>query len=65
VVTAIAISSAIVDISPLSTNGALLIANAHNIDERKFFRQLLVWAVGVVIFAPLLAWLVFVVIGIP
>jgi di/tricarboxylate transporter len=65
VVTSIAISSAIVDISPLSTNGALLIANAQDVDERKFFRQLLAWAVGVVVFAPLLAWLVFVVIGIP
>jgi di/tricarboxylate transporter len=65
VITAIAISSAIVDISPLSTNGALLIANAQDVDERKFFRQLLAWAVGVVIFAPFLAWLVFVVIGIP
>jgi di/tricarboxylate transporter len=65
VVTAIAISSAIVDISPLSTNGALLIANAQNVDGRKFFRQLLAWAVGVVIFAPLLAWFVFVVIGLP
>jgi Na+/H+ antiporter NhaD/arsenite permease-like protein len=65
VITSIAISSAIVDISPLSTNGALLIANAQDVDERKFFRQLLAWAVGVVIFAPFLAWLVFVVIGIP
>ena len=65
VVTSIAISSAIVDISPLSTNGALLIANAQDVDERKFFRQLLTWAVGVVVFAPFLAWLVFVVIGIP
>jgi di/tricarboxylate transporter len=65
VVTSIAISSAIVDISPLSTNGALLIANAQDVDERKFFRQLLAWAVGVIVFAPLLAWLVFVVIGIP
>jgi di/tricarboxylate transporter len=65
VITSSAISSAIVDISPLSTNGALLIANAQDVDERKFFRQLLAWAVGVVIFAPLLAWLVFVVIGIP
>jgi hypothetical protein len=54
-----------VDISPLSTNGALLIANAQDVDEGKFFRQLLAWAVGVVVFAPFLAWLVFVVIGIP
>lgn len=64
-ITAIAISSAIVDISPLSTNGALLIANAQGIEERKFFRQLLLWAVGVTLLAPLIVWLLFVVIGVP
>lgn len=64
-ISAVAISSAIVDISPLSTNGALLLANAQGVEERVFFRQLLLWAAGVVVFAPLLAWLVFVVIGIP
>ncbi len=64
-ISAVAIASAIVDISPLSTNGALLLANAQGIEERVFFRQLLLWATGVVVFAPLLAWLVFVVIGIP
>jgi Na+/H+ antiporter NhaD/arsenite permease-like protein len=65
VVTSIAIASAIVDVSPFSTNGALLLANAQNVDARKFFRQLLTWAVFVIAFAPLLTWLVFVVIGIP
>ena len=64
-VTAIAISSAIVDISPLSTNGALLIANAQGVEERRFFRQLLLWAVGVTLLAPLIVWLIFVVIGVP
>ncbi len=64
-VTAIAISSAIVDISPLSTNGALLIANVQGVEERTFFRQLLLWAVGVTLLAPLICWLVFVVIGVP
>lgn len=65
VVTAVAIASAIVDTSPLSTNGALLLANVQNVEERVFFRQLLLWAIAVVVFAPLLLWLVFVVIGIP
>lgn len=64
-VSAIAISSAIVDVSPFSTNGALLLANAQGVDERKFFRQLLLWAVAMIALAPLVAWLVFVVIGIP
>lgn len=64
-VTAIAISAAIVDISPLSTNGALLVANAQHMEKRAFFRQLLLWAAGVVVIAPLLAWFLFVVIEIP
>lgn len=65
VVSAIAIGSAIVDISPLSTNGAILLANVQNVAERVFFRQLLLWAIAVTAFAPLLAWFVFVVIGVP
>ncbi len=65
VITAVAISSAIVDISPLSTNGALLVANAQGVDERVFFRKLLFWAIGVTLLAPLVTWLVFVVIGVP
>jgi di/tricarboxylate transporter len=64
VVSAVAISSAIVDVSPFSTNGALLLANVQT-DERKFFRQLLLWSIIVTALMPLLAWFVFVVIGIP
>ncbi len=65
VISSIAIASAIVDVSPFSTNGALLLANAQNIEERVFFRQLLLWAVAVTALAPLFAWFVFIVIGIP
>lgn len=65
VVSAIAISSSIVDISPLSTNGALLLANQRTTEERVFFRQLLLYAVGVVAVAPVLAWLIFVVLQVP
>lgn len=64
-VSAVAIASAIVDVSPFSTNGALLLANAQNVDPRKFFRQLLLWAAIVTLVMPLLAWLVFVVLAIP
>jgi di/tricarboxylate transporter len=64
VVSAVAISSAIVDVSPFSTNGALLLANVRT-DERSFFRRLLLWAAIVTALMPLLAWFVFVVIGIP
>jgi len=60
-VSAIAIGSSIVDSSPLSTNGALLLANQQSMPERQFFRGLLVWAVLTVLIAPLILWLVFVV----
>lgn len=65
VVSAIAISSSIVDASPLSTNGALLLANQKTMDERVFFRQLLLYAIVIVVAAPLLAWLIFVVLQVP
>jgi Na+/H+ antiporter NhaD/arsenite permease-like protein len=64
-VTAIAISSAIVDVSPFSTNGALLLANVQNVEKRTYFRQLLLWATIITLLGPPLAWLVFVVIGVP
>jgi di/tricarboxylate transporter len=65
VISSIAIASIVVDLSPFSTNGALLLANYQGVKERKFFKQLLLWAGGVVLFGPGLAWLLFVVIGVP
>ncbi|GGE12581.1 hypothetical protein GCM10011571_12500 [Marinithermofilum abyssi] len=64
VVSAIAIASSIVDISPFSTNGALLLANVQGVKERVFFRQLLLVSAIVVVLGPGLAWLGFVLIGI-
>lgn len=61
VVTALCISSTIVDSSPMSTNGALLLANQQTTPERVFFRRLLVWAILTVTLGPLLAWGLFVV----
>lgn len=63
VVTAIAISSSVVDVSPMSTSGALLMASAQPKDERVFFRALLVWAIVMIGVVPLLAWLIFVQLG--
>jgi di/tricarboxylate transporter len=56
VVAALAISSSIVDVSPFSTNGALVIASAHGIDRESLYRQLLAYSAIVVALAPLLAW---------
>ncbi|PXY29146.1 hypothetical protein DI005_30005 [Prauserella sp. PE36] len=60
-ISAIGVASSVVDVSPLSTNGALLVANQKSMEPRLFFRRLLVWSVVVIAFAPLLSWLIFVV----
>jgi Na+/H+ antiporter NhaD/arsenite permease-like protein len=62
-VTALTIASTLVDSSPMSTNGALLLANQQTLPERVFFRRLLLWAVLTVVAGPPLVWLVFVVLG--
>ncbi|HEX2133318.1 MAG TPA: SLC13 family permease [Actinophytocola sp.] len=60
-VAALAVASTMVDVSPFSTNGALVLANAKNVDRDRFFRQLMVYGGIVVAAAPLVSWLVFVV----
>ncbi len=60
VVTTIAIASSVVDVSPMSTSGALLMASAQPKDEALFFRALLVYAIVMIGVVPLLAWLIFV-----
>ena len=61
VVAALAISATVVDVSPFSTNGALVLASAQNIERRAVYRQLLLNAAVVVAVAPALCWLVLVV----
>jgi di/tricarboxylate transporter len=56
VVVALAISSTIVDVSPFSTNGALVLANAQGVDRDKFYRQILKYSALVVAIGPLVAW---------
>jgi len=64
VVTAVAIATTVVDASPLSTNGALVLANAKEADRDALFRKLLAYGAVVAVVAAPLAWLVFVVLGI-
>ncbi|BCU81484.1 hypothetical protein JIR001_12670 [Polycladomyces abyssicola] len=64
VVSAIAIASSIVDISPFSTNGALLLANVQGVNERVFFKELLLVSAIIVALGPGIAWLAFVLMGI-
>lgn len=63
VISAITIAAAIVDLSPFSTNGALILANVKGVDENKFFKQLLIISGFLIILGPGLAWLMFVLIG--
>jgi Na+/H+ antiporter NhaD/arsenite permease-like protein len=63
VVAAIAISTTIVDTSPFSTNGALVVANAPDDKREQVLRQLLIYSALIAIIGPIVAWLVFVVPG--
>ncbi|WP_104176283.1 SLC13 family permease [Arthrobacter sp. Y81] len=56
-VAALAIAATVVDVSPFSTNGALVLANVHEDDRDKFYRQMLGYAGIVVAAGPGLAWL--------
>jgi len=56
-VAALAISSTIVDVSPFSTNGALMLANKpDSIEEPVYYKQILTYSVIVVVVGPLLVW---------
>jgi di/tricarboxylate transporter len=61
VVAAIAISSTIVDVSPFSTNGALVVASAQGVNRDRFYREMLMYSATVVAVGPLLTWLVLIV----
>ncbi|WP_420031683.1 SLC13 family permease [Streptomyces sp. cg28] len=62
-VAALAVSATVVDVSPFSTNGALVLANAAEVDRERFFRQLMVYGAAVVVVAPAVVWLALVVPG--
>jgi di/tricarboxylate transporter len=56
-VAALAVSSTIVDVSPFSTNGALMLANRPDtISEPVYYKQILGYSVIVVLVGPLLVW---------
>ena len=60
-IAAMAVASTIVDVSPFSTNGALVLASAQGIDRDVFLRQLMIYGGIVTLVAPIVVWLVFVV----
>jgi di/tricarboxylate transporter len=60
-IAAMAVASTIVDVSPFSTNGALVLASAQHIDRDVFLRQLMIYGGIVTLVAPVVVWLLFVV----
>jgi di/tricarboxylate transporter len=60
-IAAVAVSATVVDVSPFSTNGALVLANAKDVDRDRFFKQLMAYGGLVVAVAPVVVWLLFVV----
>jgi di/tricarboxylate transporter len=60
---ALSIASSVVDSSPFSTSGALVVANSPA-EKRDFvFKRLMQWGMSMVVIAPFLAWLIFVLPG--
>ncbi len=63
VIIALCIASSVVDSSPFSTSGALVVANSPE-DRRDFvYRRLLQWGMSMIIIAPVTAWAIFVLPG--
>ena len=64
VIAALAVAATIVDVSPFSTNGALVLANApEDVDNEEFYKQILAYSGIVVVAGPAIAWLVMVLPG--
>ncbi|MGH3366617.1 MAG: SLC13 family permease [Nocardioidaceae bacterium] len=62
-IAALAVSTTVVDVSPFSTNGAIVLANSKEEDQDWVYKTLLVFGFSVVAAAPLIAWAVMVVPG--
>jgi di/tricarboxylate transporter len=60
-IAAMAVSSTIVDVSPFSTNGALVLANAQGVNRDVFLRHLMIYGALITIAAPVAVWLLFIV----
>jgi hypothetical protein len=60
-VVALSISATVVDATPFSTVGALVVANAADEERPRVYRGLLAWGAVMVLTAPPVTWLLFVV----
>lgn len=59
-VIALAVSATVVDSTPFSSVGALTLANAPEADRGPLFRTMLAWGMAMVVTAPVITWLVFI-----
>ena len=59
-VVALAISATVVDSTPFSTVGALVVANAEEAERAHVYRGLLLWGGVMVLTAPIATWLIFI-----
>lgn len=56
----------VVDMSPLSTSGAIYLANAHaSEDKNRLFKNLLIWGLSIAFIGAIISWLAFTVLAIP
>ncbi|MFE7417385.1 SLC13 family permease [Rhodococcus sp. NPDC057529] len=55
-VAALAFSATVVDVSPFSTNGVMVLANAQVEDKARFQRKMLAYCGLIVLSAPMLVW---------
>lgn len=60
-IAAMAVSSTVVDVSPFSTNGALVLANAPDGSRDAFFKRLVGYGAIVTLTVPVVVWFLFVV----
>ena len=61
VIAAIAVCTTIVDTSPFSTNGALVVANTEEAQRESVLRRLLIYSGVIAVAGPVVAWLVLIV----
>ncbi|WP_425825544.1 SLC13 family permease [Streptomyces fractus] len=62
-ISALAISSSVVDSSPFSTSGALTVAGAPEEMRDTVFRRLMAWGLSMTLIAPLATWVILIVPG--
>ncbi len=57
----VAISAAVTDISPISPWGAMFLASCTGMNHDAIFRQMLLYALTMIIFVPVIVWLVLII----